>query len=215
MPDDEIWTKLGGAQDSSVRLEFARGVAHHSVTLVRQRLSIVPTSASAAVATDSGEEDANKTITAAPVSLARDLQIQASLDSSASPAKSASPASSQGDYVAFQDQSPPPAAPVRGDGAVAEPLQLTAIKAATEMQDSRGSNAQPLQPFSPNKEMPCVIKTKSTVPTPTPVPIPRIGVNSRLNLPTPNVEHFHSPSQPKLQRSALPPEPGFRASSVC
>jgi hypothetical protein len=218
MPDDEIWAKLGGDQDSSVRLEFARGVAHHSVTLVRQRLSIVPTSASNAMGDDGS--DTQKTITAAPITLARDLQMQANLDSTASPGKSASPTSSQGDYLAFQEQSPPPAFP-----ALKEPLRLTAIKAQNEMPDARVSHAQPLQPFSPNKEMPCVIKTKSTGPTvpsetkltaPTPPsgPIPRIGVNSRLALPRPEERHFHIPTQPNLQR-ALPPAPGCLADLLC
>ena len=218
MPDDEIWAKLGGAQDSSVRLEFARGVAHHSVTLVRQRLSIVPTSASNAM--DDDGSDTQKTITAAPITLARDLQMQANLESTASPGKSASPASSQGDYLAFQEQSPPPTFP-----ALKEPLRLTAIKAENEMQDARVSHAQPLQPFSPNKEMPCVIKTKSTGPTtpsetkstaPTPPsgPIPRIGVNSRLALPRPEERHLHIPNQPNLQR-ALPPVPGSLVDSLC
>jgi hypothetical protein len=50
---------------------------------------------------------------------------------------------------------------------------------------------QPLQPFSPNKEMPFVIKTKSTG---SQNAIPRIGVNSRINPPIP---HHMQRSVPK------------------
>mmetsp|Transcript_37959 Transcript_37959/g.77891 ORF Transcript_37959/g.77891 Transcript_37959/m.77891 type:complete len:964 (-) Transcript_37959:282-3173(-) len=40
MRDDEIRRKLAGEADSSVRLDFARGVAQHSVTLTRQPLGL-------------------------------------------------------------------------------------------------------------------------------------------------------------------------------
>ena len=188
-----------------MRLAFARGVAHHSVSLTRQKLSLVPASAMAnpavadpARAADShgGDEEESKTIDAAPLSLARDIAAashdrEASVSGAyASPAKTASPVSSNGDYLSFQEQSPPP--PV-ADSSAAEPsLHLAAIKSETDTATAQKPAAsQPLQPFSPNKEMPCVVKTKSTDPS----SIPRIGVNCRLNHSTANVQHFSGPAE--------------------
>jgi len=199
MPDDEIWVKLTGDEDSSVRLAFARGVAHHSVSLLRQTLSLVPASTTmpsdplnpTQASDDIGDSEESKTIEAAPLSLARDLA--ASHDkgglfsaSNTSPAKTSSPASSNGDYMAFQEQSPPPAA----TDAKEPSLHLAAIKSETDTgMNSKSSTSHPLQPFSPNKELPYVVKPKSTDAS----AIPRIGVNCRLNPSTSQVQHFSGP----------------------
>lgn len=227
MQDDEIWEKLSGIEDSSVRLEFARGVAHHSVSLVRQTLSIVPS-----LAAIPADEDKPKTIEAAPLSLARDLARD---PGATSPAKNASPTSSNGDYLAYQEQSPPPhpvpdrfIAPLEGrnrraQSNVEQPLELAAIKAETDTTSvARAPDSQPLHLLSPNKEMPFVIKTKSAgaansnsansanASSNNPNIIPRIGVNSRINPAANCVQHFSGPVverpvQRMAQRSALPP----------
>ncbi len=204
MPDDEIWGKLTGDEDSSVRLAFARGVAHHSVSLLRQTLSVVPAGTTKPsepikqAADGIGDSEESKTIEAAPLSLARDLAASHDkggifFSSNTSPAKTSSPASSNGDYMAFQEQSPPPAATD-----VAEPsLHLAAIKSETDM-GMNGKSSHPLQPFSPNKEMPFVVKLKSTDSS----AIPRIGVNCRLNPSTSQIQHFSGPMDSMTPPSA-------------
>jgi hypothetical protein len=204
MPDDEIWARLAGPQDSSVRLEFARGVAHHSVSLVRQALTLVP--ASAHVASESNDEE--KTITAAPINFAR--EIQATHNKEAASVKAFSSKSPSANYL--------PAAEQFSDSGV----QHVAVMSRNDMDLlNKPTSSQPLQTITPNKEVthkevPMVIKTKSlsnhssisgavhaavdqnnvscsqandSSNRPDSA-IPRIGVNCRISPSTANSHHF-------------------------
>lgn len=208
MPDDEIWDKLAGSVDSSVRLEFARGVAHHSVSLMRQPLIVPTVSTSSAAAPDDSERD--KTIEALPISFARDLVAEQQNCSPNSPTKTASPSpSSQDEYMAYQEspklgalfasggKGPPAADPVLSR-AVIDSKPDTSYRPVAPI-------SQPLQPFSPNKEInhqPLVIKTKMS--SMSNAAYPKIGVNSRIEPKNPS-QQLH------LQRAAPPQSPSSTA----
>ena len=211
MADDEIWAKLAGAQDSSVRLEFARGVAHHSVTLIRQPLTLVPTTGvDPGVKSNPDEQEGPDTITAAPITMARELQTSQNRQS---PPMPVSPVSSNGDYMSYQSGSPAPAAQAKELEArrnTTKPATHTQVGETDFGGDS--SNKAPLNVVSPNKEMPHVIKAKVPGASTHENGIPRIGVNSRISPATTSVHHFSQPLSSKTQPPTTAPnheDPGI------